>query len=83
MVLTWYEPFKIFSFKTDGGPRIMRDVYSFSGPSTADGSPMDRYDYEAEGYMILYDLDADGYRTFVLDNVYKLQKNGKTYLVNQ
>ena len=84
MVLTWYEPFKIYSRKVDGS-RIVRDVYSFSGPSRADGSPMDRYEYDSPpyNYMILYDLDADGYRTFLMDDVYKLQKYGKTYLVNQ
>jgi hypothetical protein len=83
IVLTWYEPFKIYSRKVDGS-RIVRDVYSFSGPSRADGSPMDRYEYDSPpyNYMILYDLDADGYRTFLMDDVYKLQKYGKTYLVN-
>ena len=84
IVLTWYEPFKIYSRKVDGS-RIVRDVYSFSGPSRAPGSPMDRYEYDSPpyNYMILYDLDADGYRTFLMDDVYKLQKYGKTYLVNQ
>ena len=79
IVLTWYEPFKIYSRKVDGS-RIVRDVYSFSGAS---GNV--NYDYADPpyNYMILYDLDADGYRTFLMDDVYKLEKYGKTYLVNQ
>lgn len=81
MVLTWYEPFKIYSYKVpsnNGGrsPRIYRDMYSVSGPS---GNV--NYDYEGEGYMIFYDLDRDGYRTIDLNSVYKIKKFGTTYIV--
>lgn len=82
IVLTWNEPFRIYSRKKDG-TRIYRDVYSFAGPSTAPLSPMDRYQYDKApyDYMILYDLDRDGYRTFLMKEVYKLVKFGKTYIV--
>jgi len=75
MVLTWNEPFRIYTRKLDG-TRMVRDMFSFSGPS---GNV--RYNYQAKGYMILYDLDRDGYRTIVFKNVYKLTKFGQTYLV--
>ena len=79
MMLNWYEPFKVFTTKLDG-TRMVRQMYSVSGPS---GNV--NYDYADPpyNYMILYDLDADGYRTFLMDDVYKLEKYGKTYLVNQ
>jgi len=75
MVLTWNEPFKIFTYKKNG-TRMVRDMFSFNGPS---GNV--RYNYQAKGYMILYDLDRDGYRTIIFNNVYKITKFGKTYLV--
>jgi hypothetical protein len=55
---------------------MVREMFSVDGPS---GNV--NYDYEAEGYMILYDLDRDGYRTIVFDNVYKITKFGQTYLI--
>lgn len=75
IVLTWNEPFKIFTKKLDG-KRMVREMFSVSGPS---GNV--NYDYEAKGYMILYDLDRDDFRTIVFDNVYKITKFGKTYLI--
>lgn len=75
LVLTWNEPFKIYTRKLDG-TRMVRDMFSFDGPS---GNV--NYDYKAKGYMILYDLDRDGYRTIVFKNVYKITKFGKTYLI--
>jgi len=75
IVLTWNEPFKIFTTKLDG-TRMVREMFSVDGPS---GNV--NYDYAARGYMILYDLDRDGYRTIVFDNVYKITKFGKTYLI--
>lgn len=75
IVLTWNEPFKIYSRKLDG-TRMIREMYSFEGPN---GNAT--YDYEAKGYMVLYDLDRDGVRTIVFDNVYKISKFGKTYIV--
>ena len=75
IVLSWNEPFRIYTRKLDG-TRMVRDMFSFAGPS---GNVT--YDYEGEGYMILYDLDRDGYRTIVFDNVYKITKFGTTYIV--
>ena len=77
IVLTWYEPFKIYSRKVDGS-RIVRDVYSFSGAS---GNV--NYDYADPpyDYMIFFDLDRDDFRTVVMKNVYKITKFGKTYLI--
>lgn len=82
IVLTWNEPFRIYSRKKDGR-RIYRDVFSFAGPSTAPLSPKSRYDYDQApyNYMILYDLDRDGYRTFLMDEMYKIVKDGKTYIL--
>ena len=84
MVLDTYEPFTIQSFKKDG-TRITREAYSVVGPKTSGNEPGAKYTYwrAPYNYMILYDLDADGYRTFLMDDVYKLEKYGKTYLVNQ
>lgn len=75
MVLQWYEPFKIYTRKLDG-TRMVRDQYSVAGPS---GNV--KYDYGARGYMIFYDIDKQGFRTVVLRNVYKIEKDGQTYLV--
>jgi hypothetical protein len=75
IVLTWNEPFKIYTRKLDG-TRMVREMFSVSGPS---GNV--KYDYEAKGYMILYDLDRDDFRTIVFDNVYKITKFGVTYII--
>jgi hypothetical protein len=75
MVLDTYEPLKIYTTKLDG-TRMTRDMYTVAGPS---GNV--RYNYEAKGYMICYDMDKRGFRTIVFENVYKIEKDGKTYLV--
>ena len=75
MVLDLYTPMKIYTRKLDG-TRMVREMFSVSGPS---GNV--KYDYEADGYMIMYDSDKIGFRTIVLKNVYKIEKEGKTYLV--
>jgi hypothetical protein len=76
MVLTWYEPFRIYSKKVSGR-NITRDMYSVAGPS-GDAA----YDYEAYGYMVFYDEGARDFRTIVLENVEKVVKDGITYYVN-
>ena len=76
MVLTWYEPFQIWSKKLYGGSIRGRDMYSTPGPS---GDAV--YDYEARGYMVLYDAGKNDYRTIVWDNVTKIVKDGTTYYV--
>jgi hypothetical protein len=77
IVLTKNEPFKIYTRKLDG-TRMVREMFSVDGPS---GNV--NYDYADPpyDYMILYDLDRDGYRTIVFDNVYKITKFGKTYII--
>lgn len=74
-VLDWYEPIKIFTRKKDG-TRMTREMYTVAGPS---GNV--KYDYSAKGYMILYDIDKLGFRTIIFRNVYKVEREGKTYLV--
>ena len=75
LVLTWYEPFRIYATKLNGR-NMTRDMYSTPGPS---GDAV--YDYEAMGYMVLYDEGRDDYRTIVWDNVTKIVKDGTTYIV--
>jgi len=82
IVLDTYEPFKIFSRKKDG-TRIIRNTYSVVGPKTTGNAPGARYRYwEAPwNYMILYDIDKSGFRTFLMEEIYKLEKDGVTYIV--
>ena len=77
MMLTWYEPFKVYTRKLDG-TRMVRQMYSVSGAS---GNV--NYDYADPpyNYMIFFDLDRDDFRTVVMDNVYKITKFGKKYLI--
>jgi hypothetical protein len=75
MILDWYEPMKIFTTKLDG-TRMIREMYTVAGPS---GNV--KYDYDERGYMILFDADKLGFRTIVLENVYKIEKGGRTYLI--
>jgi len=75
MILDWYEEMKIFTRKLDGR-RMVREMYSVAGPS---GNV--NYNYGAKGYMIMYDTGKLGFRTIVLDNVYKIQKDNRTYIV--
>lgn len=75
IVLTWYEPFKIYTKKLDG-TNMTRDMYSVAGPS---GDAV--YDYEARGYMVLYDEGVRDFRTIVWDNVEKIVKEGTTYYI--
>ena len=75
MILDWYTPMKIYTTKLDG-TRMIREMFSVQGPS----GNVD-YNYNAKGYMIMYDSDKVGFRTIVLKNVYKIEKEGQTYLV--
>jgi hypothetical protein len=75
MVLDLYTPMKIYTTKLDG-KRMVRDMFTVAGPS---GNV--KYDYEAKGYMICYDSDKVGFRTIVFKNVYKIEKEGVTYIV--
>jgi hypothetical protein len=75
MVLSWYEPFKIYTTKLNGR-NMVREMYSVQGPS---GNV--KYNYGAKGYMILFDEDSLGYRTIVWKNVEKIVKDNRTYFV--
>lgn len=75
MILDLYEPMKIYTFKLNG-TRMVREMFSVQGPS---GNV--KYDYEGDGYMIMYDQEELGFRTIVLSNVYKIEKGGRTYLI--
>ena len=74
IVLTWYEPFKIWSKKLYSGEIDGVKMESVAGPS---GDAV--YDYDAMGYMVLYSLEDKGFRTIVWDNVDKIEKNGIMY----
>jgi len=76
IVLTWYEPFQIWSDKLYSGQIRGREMESIAGPS---GDA--RYDYDAKGYMVLYDFSVNDFRTIVWSNVTKLRKDGITYNV--
>ena len=77
IMLTWYEPFKVYTRKLDG-TRMVRQMYSVDGAS---GNV--NYDYADPpyNYMIFFDLERDDFRTVVMKNVYKVTKFGKTYLI--
>lgn len=75
-------PFKIWGSTLEGDSYSGREVFTFFGPSRAPGSPADRYNYNADGYMIMYDMGIGDYRTFVYDNITQLEINGQTYKVN-
>lgn len=81
MILNTYEPFRIYGTKLDG-TNIVRDVYSVDGPG---GRAMNGVIYwrSPYNYMILYSQSDSGFRTFVLKNVTKIVKNGKSYIVVQ
>jgi hypothetical protein len=71
-------PFKIWGETLEGDTYEGREVFTFTGPSRNPGVP---YNYNALGYMIMYDMSKGDYRTFVYDNIYKLELNGVTYEV--
>jgi hypothetical protein len=72
-------PFKIWGSTLEGDVYSGREVFTFNGPSRNPGVP---YNYNAKGYMIMYDMNKGDYRTFVYDNITRLELNGITYNVN-
>ena len=72
-------PFKIWGSTLEGDSYEGREVFTFTGPSRDPGVG---YNYNALGYMIMYDMNKGDYRTFVYDLIEKIQINGKSYLVN-
>ena len=72
-------PFRIWGSTLEGDNYSGREVFTFNGPSR---SPGVGYNYNALGYMIMYDMNKGDYRTFVYDNITKLEMNGITYKVD-
>lgn len=72
-------PFKIWGETLEGDSYSGREVFTFDGPSR---NPGVQYPYSAMGYMIMYDMNKGDYRTFVYDNIYRLELNGVTYEIN-
>ena len=68
--------FKIWGTTLDGERYNGREVFTFTGPSR---SPGVGYNYNAKGYMIMFDANKGEPRTFVYDRIDKLELNGITY----
>ena len=71
-------PFRIWGSTLEGDNYSGREVFTFNGPSR---NPGVGYNYNALGYMIMYDMRKGDYRTFVYDNITKLELNGIVYNV--
>jgi hypothetical protein len=71
-------PFKIWGTTLDGERYNGREVFTFNGPSR---SPGVGYNYNAKGYMIMFDMNKGENRTFVYDRIDKLELNGITYKI--
>lgn len=71
-------PFKIWGTTLEGDTYSGREVFTFNGPSRNPGVP---YNYNALGYMIMYDMNKGDYRTFVYDNITKLELNGQVFKI--
>jgi hypothetical protein len=72
-------PFRIWGETLEGDSYDGREVFTFNGPSR---NPGVSYNYNALGYMIMFDMNKGDYRTFVYDNIYKMEMDGITYEVN-
>ena len=72
-------PFKIWGSTLEGDTYSGREVFTFNGPSR---NPGVGYNYNAKGYMIMYDMNKGDYRTFVYDNITKLEMNGIIYKID-
>ena len=71
-------PFKIWGETLEGDSYSGREVFTFFGPSR---NPGVGYNYNARGYMIMFDMVKGEPRTFVYDLIEKLELNGKTYKI--
>jgi len=71
-------PFKIWGETLEGDNYNGREVFTFFGPSR---NPGVAYNYNAMGYMIMYDMNIGEPRTFVYDLITKLELNGIIYNV--
>jgi hypothetical protein len=71
-------PFKIWGETLEGDTYSGREVFTFIGPSRTPGVG---YNYNAKGYMIMYDMFKGEPRTFVYDLITKLELEGVVYEV--
>ena len=72
--------FRIWGETLEGDSYSGREVFTFAGPSRKKGGQYAvGYNYNKEGYMIMYDSVKGDYRTFVYDKIYKLEINEKIY----
>jgi hypothetical protein len=69
-------PFRIWGETLEGDSYSGREVFTFIGPSR---NPGVGYNYNARGYMIMYDMVKGEPRTFVYDLITKLEINGEVY----
>jgi hypothetical protein len=69
-------PFKIWGETLEGDTYSGREVFTFIGPSR---NPGVGYNYNAKGYMIMYDMFKGEPRTFVYDLITKLELEGVVY----
>jgi hypothetical protein len=74
--LNWNRPFKLWGTTLEGDRYEGRELFSFNGPSR---SPGVRYNYNAMGYMIFYDMNKGDYRTFVYDLITAFEQDGVKY----
>jgi hypothetical protein len=71
-------PLKIWGETLEGDTYDGREVFTFQGPSR---NPGVGYNYGRLGYMIFYDMNEGGYRTFVYDLITAIELNGVKYKV--
>ena len=73
-----FTPFKIWGETLEGDTYEGREVWTFNGPSR---NPGVGYNYNADGYMIMFDANKGDYRTFVYDLITKIEINGQTFKI--
>ena len=78
MLTTWYTPFKLYTTKLNGANRYYREAFTVAGPS---GRAV--YNYQAKGYMVVFDDAKKAFRTVVYNNIEKITDidANKTYYV--
>jgi hypothetical protein len=74
-------PFKIWGSTLDGDTYSGREVFTFFGPSKNGKEYAVGYNYNQDGYMIMYDMSIGEPRTFVYERITKLELNGVTYKI--
>ncbi len=67
MLTTWYTPYTLYTTKLNGSNRFYREAFTVSGPSGRVG-----YNYQAKGYMIVFDDAKKAFRTVVYNNIEKI-----------